>query len=461
MNLEIQEKQGRYDTEIRLVTEKQAEEIRDFEGRSGSVCVRYEGDTTYIYAALGEEGDLLNPVAAAVRVARNLKRKALSLYVERSHDFATYVQGALLGAYRFEQYKETQTPPLEHIEFVGTGLQQEALTKGRIFADATNYTRDLVNKNAGEIYPDALARQAQQLAMEFPALTVTVFDEEEIAQEGLSLLSAVGQGSATPPRFILLEYQGAAPTEDPRVLVGKGITFDAGGQNLKPSGSIENMRLDMAGAGAVLGIMKGICRLGLQENIVGVIPAAQNALGKDAYYTGDVYPSHAGKTVEVLNTDAEGRLVLADAISYCRKAYRPREIIDMATLTGAMVVALGDTVSGLFTNTPALSKGLFQAGEAVRDRLWELPVYTEHMKAMESDIADLRNVSTLKRKAGSITAAAFLHHFAEEVPWAHLDIAGTAWNDAEPRGITPKYATGAGVRVILEYLQRQQGEQSA
>ncbi|MGM0461341.1 MAG: leucyl aminopeptidase family protein [Fibrobacterota bacterium] len=454
MNISIG-KTEQFSTKIILVSGEEARDIRDFDGKKHSITLRYKDEETRVYVSVGEEytfDSCLNAAAAAVRRIVDLKRESVSVLVPKASCLTPVVEGALLGAYRFEAYKSEKKSCLKTLEFVGSDLAEEDMEKARIIAEATNYSRDLVNKNAGEIYPDMLAQKARELGKKHSALSVTVLDEKDIEKQGLNLLYAVGKGSPTPPRLIIMEYTGNTDDEKRSAVFGKGITFDSGGQNLKPSGSIENMRLDMGGAGAVLGIMKALCELNVQKNVIGVIPAAHNAIGRDSYFTGDVYDSWSGKTVEVLNTDAEGRLVLADALAYCKATYNPTEMIDLATLTGAILVALGDTVSGLFSNDKTLAARLFTSGEAVSDRVWELPIRDEHRKAMESDIADLRNISKIKRNAGSITAAAFLENFVSHTPWAHLDIAGTAWNDSEPRGITPKYATGAGVRLLVHYL---------
>jgi leucyl aminopeptidase len=250
-----------------------------------------------------------------------------------------------------------------------------------------------------------------------------------------------------------MEYRGDPKSKDLTALVGKGITFDSGGQNLKPTGSIETMRSDMAGAAAVLGAMRAIGAMKPRRNVLGVFSLAHNAIGKRAYFPGDVYRSYAGKTVEITSTDAEGRLVLADAIAYCIDTFHPSRVVDVATLTGGIITALGTTVAGLFSNNRELEGDLFTAGERVGERLWAFPLYEEYTQSIKSDIADLRNTSKKKKGwASSITGAAFLNQFVGTTAWAHLDIAGTAFNEDGESGGVFQGATGFGVRLFVDYV---------
>ncbi|MGM0443929.1 MAG: leucyl aminopeptidase family protein [Fibrobacterota bacterium] len=459
-------KKARFATVIHILSRENTRDLQDFEGEKGEVAVRYGNADTAIYASVGDDQDILavqDTVAVAVRKAVSLKRTEVSvdmgsiqnlLLSDAEVQDALYysVIGAVLGAYQFTRYKSEPAPEIGEIEFFGPDLSPEQARRAGIIAEATTYARDLINGNAGDVTPQYLADEALKLGKISSRCKVTVLDEKEIVKRGLNLIHAVGKGSPTPPRLIVMEYEGADKEAGKTAVLGKGVTFDSGGQNLKPSGSIENMRLDMGGAAATLGVMQALCRLEAPVNVVGLIPTVHNAIGRDSYFTGDVYTSYSGKTVEVLNTDAEGRLILADALSYCKRNYAPHEMIDMATLTGAVVIALGDTVSGLFSNDTMLSARLFKAGESSGDRIWELPLREEHRTALKSDRADLRNTSKYKRNASSLTAAAFLESFVEDTPWAHLDIAGSAWNDREARGTTPRNGTGAGVRCILDYL---------
>ncbi len=459
MNIRVS-KTAAFDTRIVFVTKTRRGLPRDMEGGAQEVAVRYEKGTTVIYCGLGETkgvtGDIVRSQAArGMQQAAALKRARVSLVVPalRSVDaLEACVSGAVLGGYAFTKFKSETRDEVKLLEIVGTGIPRRQVAALKELSDSVCFSRDLVNDNAGNINPERLAREARRIARG-TGMRCTVLDENAIERKGLGLLKAVGQASPFPPRLILLEYRGAPRSGKKTALVGKGITFDSGGQNLKPSGHIETMRCDMAGAAAVLGAMRAVSRLKPRVNVVGVIPAAHNAIGNSAYFPGDVYTSYAGKTVEISNTDAEGRLVLADAIAYVIKNRQPTELIDLATLTGGVLIALGDTVAGLFSNNDLMAEQLARAGERTGERLWRLPVYSEHGEAMKSDIADLRNTAKLPRgHASSITGAAFLKEFVGDTPWAHIDIAGTAFNDREPRGEVPRFGTGFGVRLVYDYL---------
>jgi leucyl aminopeptidase len=387
-----------------------------------------------------------------------LKRKQVSLIQPRivtkgSTAGNALLEGAILGSYSFSKYKSDKPETVETVEITGSVLAKNDIRRMATITDSVCFARDLINDNAGEVHPERLAREARAIAAHSKSITCTILTEKEIQRKGLGLLYAVGQASPFPPRLILVHYTGARSTKRISAIVGKGITFDSGGQNLKSDKYMDNMRTDMAGAAAVLGTMKALAGLNPAINVVGVIPAAHNAIGSRAYFPGDVYTSYCGKTVEILNTDAEGRLVLADAISYCIKHFKPARIIDCATLTGSIITALGDTIAGLFSNNDTLAEALLKSGEKTGERLWRMPLCDEHRESMKSDIADLRNLSKLPRgHAGSITGAAFIEAFAEGLPWAHLDIAGTAFNEGEARGEIPKFGTGFGVRLLLDFL---------
>jgi leucyl aminopeptidase len=315
------------------------------------------------------------------------------------------------------------------------------------------YARDLVNENAHVMNPEQIASEAAVLK-KYKNMSIKILNEKELARQKFGLILAVGSGSSCPPRLIVMNYTGSPSSRKRYAIVGKGITFDAGGQNLKTSGHIETMRLDMAGAATVLATMKTIAELQPKINVVGVCVAAHNAIDGNSYFPGDIYRSYSGTTVEICNTDAEGRLVLADAISYIQKKYRLTEIIDLATLTGGILTALGDQIAGLFSNDDTLADRLFASGEKVNERLWRFPLYKMFSEAMKSDTADIRNLPKLKRGyASSITGAAFIKAFVDgSIPWAHLDIAGTAFNEGDRKGEIPPAATGFGVRLLIDHL---------
>ena len=365
------------------------------------------------------------------------------------------VEGLLLPNYVFSSLKR-DTPKdkipllLQKIALIGAKKEElEQAKKYALISEAINMVRDLVNGNADDITPHYLAETAKKLEKEGSHIKTTLFDKKRIEKEKMGLLLAVNRASFRDPAFILVEYKGNPKSEDHTVLIGKGVTFDSGGLNLKPTGSMETMKGDMAGAAAVLGVIQAASLLGMKKNITGVIAATENSIGSKSYKPGDVYTGLADKSVEIGNTDAEGRLILADALAYAVKNLKPTRIIDLATLTGAVEVALGSEAIGLLSNHDVLADLLIRAGCATGERVWRLPLYEEYKELLKSDIADIK--STGGRMGGCITAAIFLQEFVGETPWAHLDIAGTAFL-SESKRYTPKHATGIGVRLILSLL---------
>lgn len=448
------------ETHITFLTEESKARPKDFEGKKDEITVRYKGKNTIIYCGLGKREKCTDTVlrsaaAVGIRKAIDLKRKKVSVIDPKIKKTGAraLIEGTVLGSYTFAKYKTEKPKALSTVELVSKNVTKKEAEDITSVCECIRYARDLVNDNAHEIIPDRLAEEAKSIASLSNDISCTVLREKEIREKGLKLLYAVGQGSPYPPRLAILKYRGNPGSKKNTAIVGKGITFDSGGQNLKPSSHIETMRCDMAGAAAVLGLMKAVAILKPAINVTGVVPAAHNAIDSTSYLPGDTYTSYSGKTVEILNTDAEGRLALADALAFCIKNFAPTEIIDLATLTGSVVSALGDTVAGLFSNNDELAEKLFRSGEKTGERLWRMPMYDEHREAMKSDIADLRNISKLKRGvAGSITAAAFIESFVNDLPWAHIDIAGTAFNEGEIRGEIPKFGTGFGIRLLMDYL---------
>ncbi len=322
----------------------------------------------------------------------------------------------------------------------------KALNDGAATGRGMNLARELGNLPGNICTPRYLAKQAQSLARQYEALKTKVLNDKQLEALGMGSLLSVARGSKEPARLISMEYRGGAKNADPVVLVGKGITFDTGGISLKPGAAMDEMKFDMCGAASVFGVIQALCLMKAKVNVVGLVAAAENMPGSQATKPGDVVTSMSGKTIEVLNTDAEGRLVLCDALSYAAR-YRPTAVIDIATLTGACVIALGHHASGLFSNNDALADQLLAAGEASGDRAWRLPIWDEYQEQLKSNFADLANIGG--RPAGSITAACFLSQFAEDYNWAHIDIAGTAWHSGAKKG-----ATGKPVPLLLNYLLR-------
>jgi leucyl aminopeptidase len=362
-------------------------------------------------------------------------------------------EGFLLTNYRWNQKSEgeDQNSLLKTVSLIGVNSKfQSLIHQLHHTIEGVYLARDLINGNADIVTPSYLAETAKMIAEKLPAIKTTVFNKEQIEEEKMGLLLAVGRGSPNEPVLITLNYKGNPQSKDHTVLVGKGITFDTGGLNLKPTGSMETMRDDMSGAAAVMGTLASVAAMGLKVNVTGVIASAENAIDGKSFKPGDVYKSYKGKTVEIGNTDAEGRLILADALAYSVKNLSPSRIIDLATLTGAMVIALGEEMSGFMTNNDQIAEQLMKASEGSSELLWRLPLFPPYKENLKSDIADIKNIGG---KAGSsILAALFLEEFVDQVPWAHIDIAGTAFSSKE-RYYWPKNAVGFGVRLLIEFLQ--------
>jgi leucyl aminopeptidase len=370
-------------------------------------------------------------------------------------------EGAILGTYRYDKYltggaKKNRT--LARVEILGNDDRdaapvRKALREAGIVCEAVRLARDLENAPPNELYPETLAAAARESGTKH-GYRVTVWDEKKIRQTGFGGLAAVSAGSDRPPRFIVMEYSGGpgkgAKTGDLEtlVLVGKGVTFDAGGISIKPASGMAEMKMDMSGAAAVIGTMEAASRLNLPVRLVGLVPATENLLGGAAMRPGDIITHYGGTTSEVDNTDAEGRLILADALAYAR-TLKPAAVVDLATLTGACVVALGAHATGMMGNDEALMAQLKAAGERTFERVWPLPIFEEYEKQIKSDVADVKNVGG--RWAGAITAALFLKRFVGDGPWVHLDIAGTAiLEEAQP--YSPRGGSGVGVRLLVDWI---------
>lgn len=443
-------------------------EMEDFVGKEGQTLILYNSsgkkEPRLLLVGLGEKKKISDEVlrrayAAVTKACSRTKLTRLNLFIPEEGYQSAITEGILLTNYHYlklksHSLKESPYSFIKDICFIGA--QHVSLKKTEKIIDSVNFARDLVNGNADDINTDALVKTAEDLAAQFSKVKVHVLRKKELKKEGLGLLLAVSRGAVIEPALIILEYMGD-PKSDPKsspstAIVGKGITYDTGGINLKPTGGLETMKCDMAGAAAVLGTVRAAAELGLKVNLLGVVAAAENAIGPESYKPGDVYISHSGKTVEISNTDAEGRLVLADALSYLQSKYRPARIIDLATLTGGVVIALGEEITGLFSNDEALATSLTQAGLKTHERLWRLPLLPEYKEKLKSTVADIKNSGS--RAASSATAAIFLEQFVKETPWAHLDIAGTAYL-SEPKTYHQTPATGVGVRLLIEFLSTQ------
>ena len=331
------------------------------------------------------------------------------------------------------------------VDGISAAKAKQSLSVGATIGNGANLTRELVNLPGNVCTPSYLAKEGRALGRKYDKLSVSVLDEKKMASMGMGSLLSVGNGSDEPSKLIVMKYEGGPAKQAPYCLVGKGITFDTGGISIKPAKGMESMKFDMGGAGSVFGVMQTVAELGLKINVIGVVAAAENMPSGCATKPGDVVTSMSGKTIEILNTDAEGRLVLCDALTYVER-FKPEEVVDIATLTGAIIVSLGHEASGLFANDDGLAESLTAAGLASGDEAWRLPINKRYDRQLNSKYADMQNIGT--GTAGSITAACFLARFAEKYKWAHLDVAGTAFQSMQ------KGATGRPVPLLVEYLRQ-------
>ncbi|MBD3610713.1 MAG: leucyl aminopeptidase [Gammaproteobacteria bacterium] len=364
----------------------------------------------------------------------------------------TAVEATRHSLYRFEQFKsnkDTARRPLRKVILTISNRRdltdgEKAIRVGQALAEGMKQTRNLGNLPGNVCTPSYLADQAHSLASINPKLDVEVLEEKDMEKLGMGSLLSVARGSRQPAKLITMNYQGGEKGDKPIVLVGKGVTFDSGGISIKPGAAMDEMKYDMCGAASVFGTMTAITELQLPVNVVALVPATENLPDGDASKPGDIVTSMSGQTIEILNTDAEGRLILCDALSYAER-YDPAVVIDIATLTGACVIALGNHATGLISNHHPLANDLLQAGKATGDRAWELPLWDEYEEQLDSNFADMANIGG--REGGAITAGAFLSKFTKKYHWAHLDIAGTAWLSGKQKG-----ATGRPVPLLVQYI---------
>lgn len=443
---------------------------KDFTGDIGQTHLSYDidacGASRILLVGIGDRkdfsprqfGNALQPVFA--RLEQSASIDCTIVLPNAADDDSTYrlireaVQAAESAVYRFDRCKSDSKPPkkpLKRIGFVVAARGQLASAKraaehGHAIGNGSRIAKDVANLPGNICTPSYLAEQAQTLARGKRKLKVTVLSEAQMGRLGMGSLLSVSRGSRQPAKLIVLEYKGGKPGSKPVALVGKGLTFDAGGISIKPSANMDEMKYDMCGGASVLGTLAACAELELPINVVGVVPSSENLPDGDANKPGDIVTSMSGQTIEVLNTDAEGRLILCDALTYTER-FDPAVVVDIATLTGACIIALGDQASGLMANDDDLAQHLLDAGTACGDRAWRLPIWDEYQKQLDSNFADMANIGG--RGAGTITAACFLSRFTKKFKWAHLDIAGTAWLSGAQKG-----ATGRPVPLLTEYLLR-------
>lgn len=445
-----------------------------FEGKIGSmktISYDHDGIKSLVVAGVGDTKELckkkLEDIGAKI-FAIAKRKKSVKCQIDCNFDFgrfsseeaASYIGlGMKLASYRFDKYRTTlkdeEKDKLTDSTFIVSDsekaeeefLESEALIAGIYLA------RDLVSEPANHLYP---ATYAERLEEELEALGVgvTILGENEMRNLGMGALLGVGQGSAHESKLVVMEYYGAEDKDEkPVAFVGKGVTFDTGGISLKPSANMWEMKYDMGGSAAVSGTMKALAIRRAKVNAIGVIGLVENMPGAGAQRPSDVVKTMSGKTAEVIDTDAEGRLVLADALWYTQNKFSPKFMVDLATLTGAIVIALGSTYAGLFSNDDKLAENLKKAGVESGEEVWRMPLHKDFEDMIKSDIADVRNLGNIARNAGSSTAAEFLKHFINDLPWAHLDIAGMAWNKGAAKGSNPKGAVGFGVKLLNQLVK--------
>ena len=381
---------------------------------------------------------------------KNNKKVAIRIFEDFNllKEAQIVAEDSIIGTYDFDKYKtkKNENPIEELIISTPSRLEEveKAVRKGEIIANSTSFTRDLINEPAAVITPETLSNKAKSIE----GIDVTVYDENQIKEMGLNAYYAVGKGSINPPRLIYMKYVGQNPKKK-IALIGKGLTFDSGGMDLKPPSSMLNMKDDMSGAACVISVMKALAQLKPEIEVHAIVAACENMISGKAYKPGDILTAKNGKTIEVDNTDAEGRLTLADALCFADEL-QPDAIIDIATLTGACMVALGSVASGIMGTNPEMTKEIIDAGKENGEKFWELPLYDEYMDNLKSDIADMKNTGS--RYGGASAAGVFLKNFVKNKNWAHLDIAGTAHIDKPQYDTLKKGATGVGVRTILGWL---------
>ncbi len=447
----------------------------DFKGKSNQTVVLYTNGKVaaerILMVGLGKRKDfsidkLREAAGTAVTAVKKMGVSKLSttLHILPSEMFnpaelgQAVAEGALLSNYSFDELKtdkEEKKNKLRTLSLVlplnhkGMKELKAGSARGEKISEGVCFARDLISRPGNVVTPSYLADAAKKMAGGSD-VNVTVIDKRGMEELGMGALLGVAKGSKQPPKLIIAEYKGAAEKDErPYVIVGKAITFDSGGISLKPSAAMHEMKMDMSGGAAALGAIKVAEALKIPRNVIAIVPSAENLPSGEACKPGDVLTSMSGLTIEVQNTDAEGRLILADALTYAKRC-NPKAVVDIATLTGACLIALGTHATGLMGNNEQLKHQLLKAGEETGERLWELPLWEPYKKQIESDIADVKNVGG--REAGTITAAAFLEKFASKYHWAHLDIAGTAWSGKD-RPYIPKGAAGVGVRLLTRFLE--------
>ena len=444
--------------------------LKDMEGKLGRFSIipvpGKKPAQRILLAGIGKKENLTkdtirNISGKIAQKARELKLKEFSIIVppnvviDQISSVSQIIEGSKMSLYKFDKFKAEKAEKSPDLTIVVSKSKKisQMIKTSEIIADGAIFTKSIANLPPNECTPSTLADFAKIMSKK-NKMKCNIISKIELKKKGFGGITAVGKGSKNEPKLIVLEHNRGKRNEKPIVLVGKAVTFDTGGISLKPGASMDEMKFDKCGGCTVLGIMKAVSELKLPINIVGIIPSVENMPDAEAYRPGDIIKLFSGKTAEILNTDAEGRLILADALAYGEKHYSPKAIIDFATLTGACIVALGNNVAAIVSNDEKLSLKIKDASKKTTENVWELPLTQDFMDMIKSDVADMKNVG-IGRAAGTITAAAFLKNAIEKTPWVHVDIAGVAWTQTatKEKSYNPKGATGFGVRLILNYLQ--------
>ena len=413
-----------------------------------------------LLAGLGKEKEITlekirSLISTATKTIQQLKLVNLSILLPKVKILSqekiaeAILESVLLTNYQFDKYKtKKEIKEIKNINLIADISLDKIIARTKIICSNVNFVRDLVNESSDVINPITLTNKAKEIAKN-NKLKITILDENKLKKLNMNLILAVSSGSRYPPRLVILEYKNSN-TKKKIALIGKGVTFDTGGINLKPPGYIETMRLDKAGAATVLGIIKTASELKLKTNIIALLPLVENMISPNSYKPGDIITSYSKKTVEIGNTDAEGRLILADTLAYAEKNIKPSVMIDLATLTSSIIGTFSNYITGFFTNNEKLAKQLFDKGQETHEMVWQLPIYDEYSEENKSEIADIKNIGG--KYAGAIAGAAFLKSFIKNTSWIHLDIAGSAWYEKE-KDYIPKNATGIGLRLLISFIE--------
>jgi len=457
----------------RKIDEAVLQSVKEIKGKKNKIAIIHSHKEIpaekILIAGIGKKNkitsDIIRDVAGSItKKVHELGIKEFSIIIpnkisiKNENVISSIIEGANLSLYDFDLFKKEKSKSKEpDLTLLTSEKDAEKIIKiSMIISDAVRFTRDVANLPPNECPPEKLGEIAKKMANQ-NKIKCTVFSKKEIKSKGLGGVTAVGQGSKNEPRFIILEYRNGKKEQKPILLVGKAVTFDTGGISLKPGEKMDEMKFDKCGGCTVLGIMKAISELKLSINVVAIVPSVENMPGGEAYRPGDIIKLFSGRTAEILNTDAEGRLILADGLAYGIKHYQPSSVMDFATLTGACIVALGTNVAAIVSNNSKLTSKIKKSSTNTSEEVWELPINDDYMDMVKSKVADIRNIG-MGRAAGTITAAAFLANAVGNVPWVHFDIAGTAW--IQPSTKTKSYnsngATGFGVRLVVDHLINQE-----